>query len=79
MFSLDRETMTAVAVIVALAAVFYVYQDSQKMKTELLGYKSVSDDIISKLASVQARARARLVPDPKTVTPPPQTEEESNE
>jgi hypothetical protein len=32
MLSFDRETMTVVAVVVALAAVFYMYQDSQKMK-----------------------------------------------
>ena len=71
--------MTAVAVIVALAAVFYVYQDSQKMKTEMLGYKSVSDDLISRLAAVQARARARAAPVTQVATPVPPTEEESEE
>ena len=36
MFSFDRETITIVMTVLALAAVFYIYQDSQKMKKEIL-------------------------------------------
>ena len=54
MFSFDRETMTMVAVIVALAAVFYMYQDSQKMKKEITECKNVSVGLVNKMAVVQA-------------------------
>ena len=75
MFSFDRETMTIVAVVVALAAVFYMYQDSQKMKKEITECKNVSVGLVSKMAAVQAPAREVTV----TRKPPPQPEEENED
>lgn len=46
-----------VAVIVALAAVFYMYQDSQKMKKEITECKNVSVGLVNKMAVVQAPVR----------------------
>jgi hypothetical protein len=57
MFSFDRETMTIVMAVLAVAAAFYMYQESQKMKKEIAECKNVSVGIVNKLASVQAPAR----------------------
>ena len=75
MFSFDRETMTMVAVVIALAAVFYMYQDSQKMKKEISECKSASVGLANRLATVQAPAREVTV----TRKPPPPAEEENEE
>ena len=45
-----------VAIAIALAAVFYMYQESQKMKKDISECKSVSTGLVNKLASVQAPA-----------------------
>ena len=57
MFSLNRETMTMVAIVVALAAIFYMYQESQKMKKDISECKTASVGLAHRLASVQAPAR----------------------
>jgi hypothetical protein len=75
MFSFDRETMTMVAVVIALAAVFYMYQDSQKMKKEISECKSASVGLANRLATVQAPAREVTV----TRKPPPPAEEENED
>ena len=75
MFSFDRETMTIVAVVVALAAVFYMYQDSQKMKKDISECKSASVGLASRLATVQAPVREVTV----TRKPPPPTEDENED
>ncbi len=71
MFSFDRETITIVMTVLALAAVFYMYQDSQKMKKEISECKNVSVGIANRLATVQAPAREV----PVTRAPPPAEEE----
>ena len=70
MFSFDRETMTMVAVIVSLAAIYYIYQDSQKMKKDITECKDVSFGLVHKLAAAQA---------PKRVAEPAPTVEESED
>tara|TARA_R110001606_G_scaffold388455_1_gene553787 strand:+ start:904 stop:1131 length:228 start_codon:yes stop_codon:yes gene_type:complete len=75
MFSFDRETMTIVAVVVALAAVFYMYQDSQKMKKDISECKSASVGLASRLATVQAPVREVTV----TRKSPPPTEDENED
>ena len=76
MFSFNRETMTMVAVVVALAAVFYMYQDSEKMKKDITECKNVSVGLVKSLASVQAPAReVNAGSEPH----PPSTEEESED
>jgi hypothetical protein len=67
MFSFDRETMTMVAVIVALAAVFYMYQDSQKMKKEITECKNVSVGLVNKTAPVQAPVQVPVREPPSEV------------
>tara|TARA_R110002072_G_scaffold41761_10_gene116811 strand:- start:848 stop:1066 length:219 start_codon:yes stop_codon:yes gene_type:complete len=57
MFSFDRETMTIVMAVLAVVAVFYMYQDSQKMKKEISECKNVSVGLVNRLSSVQAPAR----------------------
>ncbi|MDB4588383.1 hypothetical protein N9095_00225 [bacterium] len=64
MFSLNKETMTMVAVVVALAAVFYMYQESQKMKKDISECKNASVGLAHRLASVQAPAREVNAPEP---------------
>tara|TARA_R110002072_G_scaffold13429_4_gene56477 strand:- start:19228 stop:19464 length:237 start_codon:yes stop_codon:yes gene_type:complete len=76
MFSFDRENITIVMTVLALAAVFYMYQDSQKMKKEISECKSVSVGLVNRLASVQAPAR-EASPVLKTAATPPPTEEEN--
>ena len=46
-----------VAIVVALAAIFYMYQESQKMKKDISECKTASVGLAHKLASVQAPAR----------------------
>ena len=75
MFSFDRETMTIVAVVVALAAVFYMYQDSQKMKKDISECKSASVGLASRLATVQAPVREVTV----TRKSPPPIEDENED
>jgi len=53
MFSFNRETMTVAAIVVALALIFYMYQESQKMKKDISECKTLAH----RLASVQAPAR----------------------
>ncbi len=60
-----------VAVVVALVAVFYMYQESQKMKKDISECKNDSVGLARRLASVQAPAREVNVPE----SPP----EEKNE
>ena len=54
---MNRETMTMVAIVVALAAIFYMYQESQKMKKDISECKTASVGLAHRLASVQAPAR----------------------
>jgi hypothetical protein len=75
MFSFDRETITIVMTVLALAAVFYMYQDSQKMKKEISECKSASVGLANRLATVQAPAREVTV----TRKPPPPAEEENED
>ena len=77
MFSFDRETITIVMTVLALAAVFYMYQDSQKMKKEISECKSASVGLANRLATVQAPAREVTVT--RTPPPPPPAEEENEE
>ncbi len=46
-----------VAIVVALAAIFYMYQESQKMKKDISECKTASVGLAHRLASVQAPAR----------------------
>lgn len=46
-----------VAIAVALAAIFYMYQESQKMKKDISECKTASVGLAHRLASVQAPAR----------------------
>ena len=46
-----------VAIVVALAAIFYMYQESQKMKKDIFECKTASVGLAHRLASVQAPAR----------------------
>ena len=57
MIPLNRETMTMVAIAVALAAIFYMYQESQKMKKDISECKTTSVGLAHRLASVQVPAR----------------------
>ena len=69
-----------VAIVVALAAIFYIYQDSQKMKRDISECKSASVGLAQRLASVQAPAREASGegPSPRVAEAPP-TEEESGD
>ena len=77
MIPLNRETMTMVAIVIALAAIFYMYQESQKMKKDISECKTVSVGLSHRLASVQAPARE--VSGEGSKTRPPTTEEESED
>jgi|DEB0MinimDraft_6_1074348.scaffolds.fasta_scaffold00539_18 hypothetical protein len=77
MLSFDRETITIVMAVLALAAVFYMYQDSQKMKKEISECKSVSVGLVNKMAAVQAPAREVTVT--RRPPPAPPAEEESED
>ena len=81
MFSFNRENVTMVAIVVALAAIFYMYQESQKMKKDISDCKTASVGLAHRLASVQAPAREASDEGPsasaKGTVPP--TEEESED
>jgi len=49
--------MTVAAIVVALALIFYMYQESQKMKKDISECKTASVGLAHRLASVQAPAR----------------------
>lgn len=65
-----------VAIAVALAAIFYMYQESQKMKKDISECKNVSVGLAHRLASVQAPAREASGP---RVAEVPPVEEESED
>lgn len=68
-----------VAIAVALAAIFYMYQESQKMKKDISECKNVSVGLAHRLASVQAPAREASGEGSSakgTVSAPPPAEEE---
>tara|TARA_R110002153_G_scaffold153548_1_gene305435 strand:+ start:375 stop:599 length:225 start_codon:yes stop_codon:yes gene_type:complete len=73
MLPLNRETMTMVAIAVALAAIFYMYKETQKMKNDISECQTTSVGLAHKIASVQAPAREVNAEGP--TTPP----EEKNE
>ena len=77
MFSFNRETVTVVAIVVALAAIFYIYQESQKMKKDISDCKTASVGLAQRLASVQAPAREASGegPSPRVAEVPPAEEE----
>ena len=80
MIPLNRETMTMVAIAVALAAIFYMYQESQKMKKDISECKTASVGIAHRLASVQAPAREANGEGPELpAARPPPTEEEKED
>ena len=68
------------AIVVALAAIFYMYQESQKMKKDISECKTASVGLAHRLASVQAPAREVSGEGPESrvtqsKTPPPIEEE----
>lgn len=79
MFSFNRETVTMVAIVVALAAIFYMYQESQKMKKDISDCKTASVGLAHRLASVQAPAREANGEGPSAKDTAPPTEEESED
>lgn len=66
-----------VAIVVALAAIFYMYQESQKMKKDISDCKTASVGLAHRLASVQAPAREANGegPSPRVAEVPPTGEE----
>ena len=82
MIPLNRETMTMVAIAVALAAIFYMYQESQKMKKDISECKTTSVGLAHRLASVQVPAREVSGEGSSakgTVSDPPPAEEEKED
>ena len=76
MIPLNRETMTMVAIAVALAAIFYMYKETQKMKNDISACQTTSVSLAHKLASVQAPAREV---NSEGAVSPPSTEEKSED
>jgi hypothetical protein len=56
MVALDRETLTAAAIAVALAATFYLYKELKQTNQDVLNCKNYSQTLASQLTSITSQA-----------------------
>jgi hypothetical protein len=70
MFSMNRETMTMVAIVIALATCFYLDTENKKNKAELASVKV----LVNKPAPPPVRVQPKQPPVTKEADPEPDTE-----
>ena len=68
MFSLDRETVTVVAIVVCVIAVIYIYRELNKMKQELTKAIAGKQNITVKRENTETVAVVRDVPNKQELT-----------